>query len=104
MHEADLPDILGSRENVMGQALMRSVSRLPWHSYLRVGDTLREQSPVQGWAVLRDITTSHLGLCHKRHSRQDHLRHSDHASKRIAVYCFFTNTVSESTVSSEHSL
>jgi len=82
----------------MGQALMRSVSRLPWHSHLRGGDSLREQSLFQEWAVLRGITTFRLGMCHKRHFRQHHLGQSDHASKRIAAYCFLDNTIWESKV------
>jgi hypothetical protein len=76
----------------MGKALMRSVPRL---ALAFASPNLRGRSPLQEWTGLKDRTTSHLGLCHKRHSltqitQGDWIAHLS----GLQAYCFLTNRIS----------
>jgi hypothetical protein len=53
---------------------------------------LRGRSPLQEWTGLKHKTTSHLGLCHKRHP-ESRITQGDWIAHLggVQVYCFLTN-------------
>jgi hypothetical protein len=97
--------IFSDRERTsLGHALKRVCLVLTWRSRRRDDDALRGQSPFQDWAVSRDITTSHLGLCHKRHVQASLLKTPGSlASKDYRLTAFFANGISASKMLSKRS-